>query len=604
MEDSLLFNVLIYLSAAVLAVPLAKRLGMGSILGYLIAGVVIGPWGFGIISNVEDILHLAEFGVVLLLFIIGLELNPTMLWNMRKPIFGLGGSQVLITMLVLFGLALLAGFDWRTALISGMAISLSSTAIALQIMTERNFLSTDTGNKGFAILLFQDVAVIPMLAIMPLLSGRETFDDSGDVMIAALEVIGVIALIIIVGRSLLRPLLRIIAKTQAREIFTAFSLMLVIGISLLMQSVNMSMALGAFLAGVLLADSEYRHQLETDVEPFKGLLLGLFFIAVGMSINFGLFLEQPWEVLGIVAVLVIVKLLIFYTLARISGITMSHRPLFSFILSQGGEFAFVIFAVANSYNAMNTSVSELLVVSVAFSMLITPLLILLYDHVLLPRYTLSKADIEEEDTEIDHNTVIIAGFGRFGQIIARVLHANQIPTTIIDHNPDQIEQVRNFGFKVFYGDVRRKDLLETAGAHKARLLILAVDDREAGFKTIEICRNHFPELTILARSWDLIHHYQLKDKGVDIIERETFHSAVRLAEHSLRELGWDAHHAHRNTLKFTKYDEANLERLYEVHKDRDKLISLTQEAKEEIERIFAEDEHTIVRQNKQDKAWG
>lgn len=596
-NHGILFDSLIYLSAAVLAVPLAKRLGLGSVLGYLLAGVAIGPWGLQLVTDAESILHFAEFGVVLLLFLIGLELNPKRLWNMRKPILGLGGSQVLITMLLITIVGIAVGLSWHTALVAGMGLSLSSTAIALQTMTEKNLLSTSAGNSGFSILLLQDIAVIPMLALIPALgftTASSSADEAGwlDVII----VLGVMFAIIVIGRFLTRPLFRLIAGANSREIFTAFSLLLVIGIAMIMQSIDMSMALGSFMAGVLLAESEYRHQLESDIEPFKGLLLGLFFIAVGMSVDFGLLLSSPWLIVGLTAGLIALKASVLLLLARLFKLPVSQHAFFAFVLSQGGEFAFVLFGVATGFAAMPQALADLLIVVVAFSMLTTPLLLIINERFIEPRFA-NIDSLPEDEIEPQDNPVVIAGFGRFGQIVGRLLHANKIGTTIIDHNPNQIERLRQFGFKVFYGDASRLDLLHAAGLHQAKLFVLATDDRESGLHTVDLVRKHFPHVRIMARAWDLIHVYQLKDHGVQLIERETFDSALRMGESALVELGYERHRAHRAAQRFRAYDNELIEQLYQVHHDQSQVISISQQARDEIERLLQEDETVITSEN-------
>ena len=601
---NLLFDATIYLGAAVVAVPLAKRFGLGSVLGYLLAGVAIGPWGLQIVTDSQSILHFAEFGVVLLLFLIGLELNPKRLWEMRKPIIGLGGSQVLFSTLLLSGLGLVFGLSWQAALVVGMGLSLSSTAIVLQTLTEKNLLSTPAGSGGFSILLFQDIAVIPMLAIIPLLGVAIDQESSQPGWVSALISFGAIIGVIVVGRYLTRPVLRLIAEAKSREVFTAFSLFLVISISLAMQAVDLSMALGSFLAGVLLADSEYRHQLESDIEPFKGLLLGLFFIAVGMSIDFGLLISSPLLILGITIGLITVKMFVLIMLARKFDIPLNQQTLFTFILSQGGEFAFVIFGVAIGFSAIPQNVADILIVVVALSMLTTPLLMIINDKFIEPRFAAPKRTMDEK-IEPQENPVVIAGFGRFGQIVARLLHSNKIGTTIIEHNPDSIERVRRFGFKVFYGDVSRLDLLHAAGLDHAKVFILATDDREAGLHTISLIKEHFPHVKIFARAWDLIHVYQLKDHKVDGFQRETFDSALRLSTYALVALGFEKHRAHRAAQQFREYDVKLIDKLYEVHKDQDQVITIIQEGREEIERLLNEDEQQLnVNEHGEEHHWG
>ena len=558
---SLLYGAILYLAAAVITVPVFKRLGLGAVLGYLVAGVAIGPWGLRLIRDVDMILHVAEFGVVLLLFLIGLELNPRRLWAMRRPILGLGGVQVAATTAALTAAGLLLGLDWRAALVAGMGLALSSTAIALQVLTERNLLPTPGGSAGFSVLLFQDIAVIPMLAALPLLApaaeaGLEGASGSG--WLEALARLGVIAAIVVGGHYLLRPVLRLIAATGLREIFTAFALLLVTGTAALMQTVDLSMALGAFLAGVLLADSEYRHALESDIEPFKGLLLGLFFIAVGMSIDFGLLLDRPLLVLALVTGLVTIKVAILYGLAMLYPLPAPQRPTFALVLSQGGEFALVLFSAALGLRCLSPEVSGLLMVVVALSMLTTPLLLGLYEGLIEPRLRGPGETRPMDLVERHDHDVIVAGFGRVGQIVARLLNANGIETTILDHDPEHIETIRRFGFKVFYGDAARLDLLRAAGADRARLLVLAIDDRAQALKIVDLVHEHFPNLRILARAWDVAHLLQLQAKGVTQVEREAFEGALRLGESALGRLGFGAWAAKQAANRFRAHDQALL----------------------------------------------
>jgi glutathione-regulated potassium-efflux system ancillary protein KefC len=558
-DHSLLYGAILYLAAAVITVPVFKRLGLGAVLGYLVAGVAIGPWGLGLIRDVETILHVAELGVVLLLFLIGLELNPHRLWAMRRPILGLGGAQVAATTIALTAAGLLFGLDWRAALVAGMGLALSSTAIALRVLTERNLLPTPGGNAGFSVLLFQDIAVIPMLAALPLLAptaGAGLEGASGSGWLEALARLGVIGAIVVGGHYLLRPVLRLIAATGLREIFTAFALLLAMGTAALMQTVDLSMALGAFLAGVLLADSEYRHALESDIEPFKGLLLGLFFIAVGMSIDFGLLLDSPLLVLALVTGLVAIKAAVLYALAVLYPLPAPQRPFFALVLSQGGEFALVLFSAARGLHCLSPELSALLMGVVALSMLTTPLLLGLYEGLIEPRLR-GPAETRPMDAVEGHDhSVIVAGFGRVGQIVARLLNANGIETTILDHDPEHIEIIRRFGFKVFYGDAARLDLLRAAGADRARLLVLAIDDRAQALKIVDLVREHFPNLSILARAWDVFHLLQLQDKGVTRVEREAFEGALRMGESALNRLGFGAWAAKQAANRFRAHDQA------------------------------------------------
>jgi glutathione-regulated potassium-efflux system ancillary protein KefC len=589
MEHSLLTNALVYLAAAVVAVPLSKRLGMGTVLGYLAAGILIGPYGLKLIANVEDALHFAEFGVVLLLFLIGLELEPDRLWALRRPIFGWGGAQVIVVAVALFCAALLAGVNWKLALIGGLGLSLSSTAIALASLEERNLMPTPAGQAGFAILLFQDIAAIPMIAIVPLLGIPDEAGSSGNFWLATFKVVGVLAGIIVGGRYLVRPLLQVIARTDTREIFTAFALLLVIAIGLLMQWIGMSMALGSFMAGVLLADSEYRHALETDLEPFKGLLLGLFFIAVGMSVDFAVFLAHPWLILGLVAGFLLIKTAVLYILSRVFGMARGQHLQFALLLSQGGEFAFVVFGAAATARVFSDDTASMLVVVVALSMVVTPLVLMAYDKLSASREG-AGAKPEADAIEPNEDHVIVAGFGRFGQIVGRFLNANGVKLTVLDHDPDQIEVLRRFGFKVFYGDATRADLLRAAGAARARALVVAIDDIEDSLDLVETVRREWPELQIFARARNVTHWYQLMDRGVTMIERETFESALQLGRTVLTAgLGHNAYRIRQAALKFRKLNIANVQEVYPYYKDREQYVSMAKRAREELEEMIARD---------------
>lgn len=590
-QHDFLTSMVIFLGAALLAVPLALRLGLGSVLGYLFAGILIGPWGLGLISQVGDILHFAEFGVVLLLFLIGLELNPARLWALRRPILGVGGSQVLVTGLALTGIGLALNQPLPIALVAGMGLALSSTAIVLQILTEKNLLPTASGQTGFSVLLFQDIAVIPMLALLPLLGAASVSDGGEAGWLAVLKVLGVLALIVVGGRYLLRPLFRIVAQTGSRELFTGFSLLLVVGIALAMDAVGVSMALGTFIAGVLLADSEYRHELEIDIEPFKGLLLGLFFIAVGMSVDFGMLLTQPLPVVGLMLGLVTVKLMVLWVIGRLAGLRGNENWLFAFLLSQGGEFAFVLFSAAVTEQILDPDTAALLIVAVALSMMTTPLLLLLYQHVLVPR-DYRGADRPADRIE-EEKPVIIAGFGRFGQVVTRLLHAKGIHTTLIDHDANQIEVVRRFGWKAYYGEISRPDLLHAAGIERARLLILAINDTEAALATARYVRERYPRVRILVRVHNRQEVYDFMKLGVTAIFRETFGSALDMGETALRELGFRAYRAKRAAQRFRLHDLETLDVLFPYHQDEASYISKTKEARQDLERLLSERDEAI-----------
>jgi glutathione-regulated potassium-efflux system ancillary protein KefC len=584
-----LVNSLIYLGAAVLVVPLSKALGLGSIIGYLAAGIAIGPWGLGLVTNVEDILHFAEFGVVLMLFLVGLELEPKRLWSLRQPIFGWGAAQVLACAAVLFLVGWAAGADWRVALVAALGLALSSTAIALQVLGERNLLLTSSGQAGFSILLFQDVAAIPILALLPLLAvgadaGAEA--SGAERALEGLKIVAVIGGIVLGGRLALRPLFRWIARSNTPEIFTAAALLLVVAIAALMQFIGLSMALGAFLAGVLLAESEYRRELETDIEPFKGLLLGLFFIAVGMSIDFGVLLAQPLLMAAVVVGFMLFKFVVIYTLAKLMGIPYQQRPVFTLLLAQGGEFAFVVFQAAGP-NVLPHGVASFLIGAVALSMLVSPLLLVGIDKWLLPRYSAHAPTSIEEISEQQDAKVVICGFGRYGQIIGRMLSAQGLKITVLDHDPDTIESLREFGFRVFYGDATRLDLLRTAGAGTAKVLVIAVDDTEQSLEIVDLAREHFPNARIVARARNVAHLYQLLDRKVEFIEREVFESSLRSARSVLEGLGWPAHEARESAMRFRRRNIELMHETYPHYKDRAKLIAVAKEGRQQFQEQIA-----------------
>lgn len=597
----LLTSVVIYLAAAVISVPLFRLLGLGTVLGYLVAGAVIGPFGLGLIGQVESILHFSEFGVVMLMFLIGLELEPRKLWSMRVSILGSGGMQVALSALIIAGAALALGVTWRESVVVGMGLALSSTAIALSIITERNLTTTPAGRTGFSVLLFQDIAVIPMIALIPLLAtAGATHSTSG--WGGALKGVAVIVVIVLFGRYLLRHVFRYIASTGVREVFTAFSLLLVCGIAWAVDLVGLSMALGTFLAGVLLAESEYRHALETDIEPFKGLLLGLFFISVGMSINFDLLVQSPWLILALVAALVAAKMLVLALLGLLSGVPKSELTLLAVLLSQGGEFAFVLFGIATGVGALGGDLAQTLTLVVALSMVTTPLLLLIEDRLIAPRFAdVEQPEIEETFPE-DAAPVIVAGFGRFGQIVARTLNANQFATVVIDHNPNHLERIRRFGYKAFYGDVTRADLLHSAGAGRARLLVVATDRAQTTTDVVKMAKSEFPSLKIVARAFDRPHSFELRKLGVDHVVRETFVSALYAGSRSLESLGMPAHEAYQATLELRDYDRKLVQEQYAVHGDDDAMIAVTQRVRESLEETLESDRQRKVEADK-DGGW-
>ncbi len=594
---------LIYLGAAVLVVPLSRALGLGSIIGYLAAGIAIGPWGLGLVSSPQDVLHFAEFGVVLMLFLVGLELEPDRLWSLRRPIFGWGSAQVLGCAAVLFGVGYVAGAEWRVALVAALGLALSSTAIALQVFGERNLLPTVSGQAGFSILLFQDVAAIPILALLPLLavSGADTHEavTGAARALQAAKIIGVIAAIVLGGRLLLRPVLRWIARSNTPEIFTAAALLLVVAIAALMQFVGLSMALGAFLAGVLLAESEYRRELETDIEPFKGLLLGLFFIAIGMSIDFGVLMASPGLMALVVVGFLVVKCAVIYGLATLMKVPYQQRPVFTLLLAQGGEFAFVVFQGAGP-DVLAPAVSSFLIAAVALSMLVSPLLLVLIDRFVLPRYSVGGAALDEI-SEPQTPKVLICGFGRYGQIVGRMVSAQGVKVTVLDHDPDTVEGLREFGFRVFYGDATRLDLLRTAGAASASAIVVAVDDVEQSLEIVDLVREHFPQARIVARARNVGHLYQLQDRKVDFIERELFESSLRSARSVLEVLGWPAHEARESALTFRRRNQQLMAETYPHYKDRAKLIAVAKEGRQQFAEQMAREREE--RQRRAGKDW-
>jgi len=590
-EHDMMMNIITYLAAAVLMVPIASRLGLGSVLGYLTAGVAIGPWGLKLITDAEDILNFSEFGVVLLLFLVGLELSPIKLWALRKPILGMGGAQLLLSSLFLAPVFHFFSFSWQGSIVAALATSLSSTAIALQILTEKNLFKTRAGNHAFSILLFQDLAVIPMMALIPLLGIPQEGMAETPAWIAAAQAIGVILGIILTGHFLLPPIMRTIAKTGLNELFTAFALLLVISIAQLMQWVGLSMALGTFIAGLILADSEYRHALETVIDPVKGLLMGLFFIAVGMSVDFGLLMDKPLMVLVLVIALVLIKVGVLLALGRISGISGKQRPFFSFLLSQGGEFAFVVFSLALSQHVISQGDADFLILVVALSMMTTPILMLINDRWVEPRHADASPEIHTEELGEQDSPVVIAGFGRFGQVIARLLHANNIPVTLLDHDPEHIEYSRKLGFKVFFGNAARLDLLKAAGVGKAKMLIVAIDDMEKITAIAHMAQHHFPHVKIVTRAKDLHHMFECMDAGIPIrdIYRETFSSSLNAAGHVLQELGFTPEQALSMKQQFRQHDGEVIDRLYKAHHEgHDSMVSASLSLREELNRKFTE----------------
>lgn len=577
----------VFLTAAVLAVPLAQRAGLGSVIGYLLAGVAIGPWGLGLVNDVDATLHFAEFGVVLLLFLIGLELNPKKLWQMRIPILGLGGAQVVVTSAVLASVVSLFGVDWRTSLVIGVGLAMSSTAIALRLLEEHELSHTETGQTAFSVLLFQDIAVIPVLALMPLLAGNSAMTWLDGVWMLA----GIVGLMV-GGHYLLNPIFRYIILSGVRELFSIAALLLVIGIALMMEHLGLSMALGAFIAGVLLAESEFRHELEIAVEPFKGLLLGLFFIAVGMSVDLGLLIIEPWLIFGSVVALVVIKGLILYVLARLAGTGSKVRSNMAAILSQGGEFAFVIYTAARANELLTTDQVSMMLVIVSLSMLTTPLLLAAQRRWFareLNYYNHDKDESLASDVEDREPRVIIAGFGRFGQIVGRLMFANKIDVTVLESDASQIRLLRKFGYQVFYGDAANLELLRAAGAEKAEAIVICTDAPDEVMKIVELCKHHFPQLKILARARSRVEAYQLINHEVTGYSRETFLGALELGRETLEALGMHPYKAKRAEAHFRRLDTAMLTQLLPYHMEDKKLSLRAKEARQELEEIFGQE---------------
>ena len=597
----MLNSILVYLICAVVVVPFAKALGLGSVLGYLVAGILVGPRVFALIYDAQGILHFSEFGVVMLMFLIGLELNPKRLWTLRHLLFGLGTLQFVLTSLCLAVAAhWWLGWDWVQCTVAGIGLSLSSTAIAMQVIKERNEGSTPAGQSSFAVLLFQDLAVIPVLALLPLWArpgaqgastvGATSLQGWGAVLVPFVTIV----VIIVLGRKGLRILFRFVARAEVREVFTSCALLLVLGIALIMEAVGLSMALGSFLAGLLLADSEYRHELESHIEPFKGLLLGLFFLAVGMSIEFVSFVSHPLRLVTIVVFVLLVKIGILVFLGRFFKLHNGQNFLLAALLAQGSEFAFVLGSMGGHLGILGAAAQNELNSVVACSMMLSPLFVVFYEKILSPRFARLGAPPVAEWSH-QGAPVLVAGFGRMGQIIARLLHASKIQTTVIDHNPDHIERVRRFGFKAFYGDATNKDLLVAAGLEQAKVLVLAIDDREASLKVIDIVAQGFPHVKIVARAWDMIHVYALLDRGISHFERETFDASLSMGEQVLRLLGMRAFSAKRAASRFKRYDLQAVQRLHAVHKDDKQFASLARQSRQELEKLFETDETTLVK---------
>jgi monovalent cation:proton antiporter-2 (CPA2) family protein len=603
MTDSVLAQAFIYLCAATIFVPIAKRLGLGAVLGYLIAGVIIGPFVFGFVGTEgHHVMHFAEFGVVMMLFLVGLELRPALLWQMRQPILGLGGLQVVGTAVVVGGAALVLGVALRPAIAIGLTFAMSSTAIVLSTLSERGLLKSRGGQSSFAVLLFQDIAVIPILAVFPLL-GAASASEVTDVTtsagrpawLSAVIVIAAVVGVIGVGRFVVRPVFQFLAGAKLRESFTAAALAIVVGIALLMLQVGLSPALGTFLAGVVLADSEYRHELEADIEPFKGLLLGLFFISVGAQLDFALIGSQPLQLAGLVLGTMAIKLAVLQILGRVFGLDRPARWLLGVSLAQIGEFAFVLLSFGVQAKIFPDALASTLVATVAISMVLTPPAFILLERYILPRVTDRAAD-RPQDEIVDADTpVVIAGYGRFGQIVGRILRANRKALTILDLDPEMVDVLGRLGIKAYYGDASRVDLLHAAGCSRAKLFVLAVDDAEVATRIAQTVRHNFPHLTILARCVDRPHYWRMRQLGIRHVFRETFGSAYETGIEALKHLGYRAHTAHRLAQRWRNHEESELEELGTLwgQGDRDAYFQRARRAMEEAERLMRDEDPTV-----------
>ena len=611
-SQSLLIEALVYLAAGVFSVPIAKRLGMGSVLGYLVAGALIGPFALSLVGQQADVMRFAEFGVVILLFLIGLEVRPALLWSLRGTIFGLGGAQVGVTAAVVGGAGMLLGLDWKSALAVGFVMAMSSTAIVLQTLEEKGLRQGPGGQTAFGVLLLQDLAVIPLFALLPLLAppGAMAAMPAHNASLLAgqpawVQTLGGLAAVAVVvggGRYLIRPVFRFIASARLREIFTASALLLVIAVAVLMELVGLSPALGAFLAGVVLAESEFRRELETDIEPFRGLLLGLFFITVGASLDFRVVMGQPLQLAGAVIGVMTLKGVVMFLLARLGGLERRDAAATAVSLSQVGEFAFVLLGLIAGAGVIGQGPAAFLTAAVALSMAITPLAMAGFERitVMLDRRGRRTPDAPAFDEGAPD--VIIAGFGRFGQMPGRLLQANGFKTVVLDSSIEQIELLRRFGRKVYYGDASRVDLLRQAGIEQAKLLIVAIDDRDAASKLVETARHTWPHLKILARAWDRRHAYDLLRSGADEVERETFESALAMGASALRALGFRAHRAHRAANLFRVHDLNSFKKLAPLSGQEESYVLAARDAANTMERLLKTDMDAL-KPDSVDEAW-
>lgn len=600
MSNEFLIQAIVYLTAAIICVPIAKKIGMGSVLGYLTAGILIGPFVLKFVGQEgKDVMHIAEFGVVMMLFLIGLELEPQKFWKLRKVILGMGLSQVLGTAIILFVLGLLAGFSWRISIAISLSLAMSSTAIVLQSLKEKGMMNSSAGQGAFSVLLFQDISVIPILAIIPLLAISPIVNDSSHANHSLLEnspawlqtlmVIGAVGLVALSGRFLIVPLLHQVAKTRLRELFTASSLLIVVAIAYVMGLVGLSPALGTFLAGVVLANSEFRHELESDLEPFKGLLLGLFFIGVGASIDFHIISENPIRILLFVLIIMIVKTVILFLIGKLFQMSLDQNLFYSIALSQVGEFAFVLFSFIGQLGILDQATNGIMMAVTAITMTLTPLMLLGYEKIIQPKLVSAKTEEKEPDSIEENNSVILVGFAHFGSTIGRFLRANGIHATILDNDSDRVELLRKMGFKVYFGDATRVDLLESAGAEHAKIFVSAISSVETNFQIGEILKKHFPNLTFFVRAEDRFGAYELIEMGFTKVYRENLDTALRVGVDILKELGYRAYTATRSAQNFLKYDEEAMVNLARYRNDSKEYISSVRAQISQIEELLSSD---------------
>ena len=610
MANDFLLNAVVYLGAAVICVPIAKKLGMGSVLGYLLAGIIIGPFVLGFVGKEgEDIMHFAEFGVVMMLFLVGLELDPKKFWQMRKMIAGVGSAQVFLTTGIVFSCLLVLGLAWQSSLAMALAVAMSSTAIVLQSLKEKGLMDQPVGRYSFAVLLFQDISVIPILAILPLLAFNVTsisgdhssWLDAQPGWIKTVSVFLAVGTVIAVGNYLVVPFLRLVARTKLRELFTASSLLLVVSIAYLMEQVGLSPALGTFLAGVVLANSEFKHELESDLEPFKGLLLGLFFLAVGASINFHIVAAQPLAIMMAVFGIIMVKALVVFLIGRWYQLPVKDNLLFAIALSQVGEFAFVLFSFIFQLNILDRETTDFMMAVTALSMTVTPVLLLIYEKIILPRFAPVTSEAPPPDRITEKHNVILAGFSHYGSTIGRFLRANGVNATILDNDPDRVDLLRKMGFNVYYGDATRLDLLESAGIESAHVFVSAIDSPETNLELSHTLRKHYPSLPLLIRARNRMDAYDLIDAGVDHVYRESLESSIRMGVDVLRKLGVRGYTAYRAGQNFIRYDEAALPKLGRHRHDMKQYIKNVREQISLQEELLNND--LVSTPNSNDHAW-